>query len=119
MTMFTDTPLWNQANAIDSWKFYLSADTRVDGRNGQPYAAPGRATDLTGLPPAYVSVCEFDLLRDEGLVYAQRLLQAGVSTEVHHYPGTFHGASAIRGVAVSERMIADEHAALYRALHPR
>ena len=60
-----------------------------------PYASPSVAEDLSGLPSAFVSVMEFDPLRDEGLIYAMRLLEAGVSTEIHAYPGTFHGSSLI------------------------
>jgi acetyl esterase/lipase len=63
-----------------------------------------------------VSTCQFDPLRDEGIQYAQRLLQAGVTTELHHYPGTFHGSAIIQDAAVSRRMLVDEVAALRRGL---
>ncbi|MFC7279877.1 alpha/beta hydrolase [Paractinoplanes rhizophilus] len=115
MKQFTDTPLWHHPNAILSWEAYLGP-----GHNGDtsPYAAPARATDLSGLPPAYVVTCEFDPLRDEGIEYAQRLMQAGVPTELHHFPGTFHGSSgAGAGTAISERMVAERTEALRRALH--
>jgi acetyl esterase/lipase len=115
MRAFTDTPIWNRPNAELSWDYYLGEGVR--GTSGvSPYAAPARAEDLTGLPPAYVTTCEFDPLRDEGLAYAVRLVQAGVGTEVHHYPGTFHGSSLISDAAVSRRMSTDRLSALRRAL---
>ncbi|GAB3986125.1 alpha/beta hydrolase [Actinoallomurus acanthiterrae] len=113
MRAFVDTPIWNRPNAELSWKYYL-AD--LAGKDVSPYAAPARAEDLSGLPPACVMTCEFDPLRDEGLTYAQRLLQAGVGTEVRHYPGTFHGSSLVTEAAVSRRMIADKLDALRRGL---
>ncbi|WP_279579597.1 alpha/beta hydrolase fold domain-containing protein [Fodinicola feengrottensis] len=78
--------------------------------------APARAKDLSGLPPAYVSVCEFDPLRDEGMIYAQRLVQAGVATELHLYPGTFHGSGMIVDATISKRMAADTIEYYRRAL---
>ncbi len=50
---------------------------------------------------------EFDPLRDEGIIYGLRLLQAGVSVEMHQYPGTFHGSSLIATAAVSRRQAAE------------
>jgi acetyl esterase/lipase len=61
-----------------------------------PYAAPARAAELSGLPPAYLSVMEFDPPRDEGIAYAQALLAADVPVELHLFPGTFHGAAIVR-----------------------
>jgi acetyl esterase/lipase len=110
MTAFVDTPMWHRPNAILSWKFYLG------GQPADQYAAPARAEDLAGLPPAYVSVCEFDPLRDEGLTYAHRLIQAGVHTELHHFPGTFHGSGMVRAAAVSQRMAAERLDAIRRGL---
>jgi acetyl esterase len=113
MVAFVDTPMWSRPKAEFSWSYYLGGRARDDV---PPYAAPARATDLRGLPPAYVSTCEFDPLRDEGIRYAHRLIQAGVPTELHHYPGTFHGSVIAENAAVSRRMIADKHAALARGL---
>jgi acetyl esterase len=114
MLAYTDTPCWNYPSAILSWQAYLGPGRQED--DVPPYAAPARADDLSGLPPAYVMTCEFDPLRDEGIQYAQRLMQAGVATELHHYPGTFHGSCAAgAGTAISDRMVDDRTAALARA----
>jgi acetyl esterase/lipase len=116
MLAFHDTPLWNRPNAVWSWKHYLGSRHRGET---SPYAAPARAKDLSGLPPAYLSTMEFDPLRDEGVLYALRLLQAGVSVELHSYPGTFHGSALLPGAAVSQRSIREALDALRRALAPR
>jgi acetyl esterase len=110
MRAFTDTPVANRANVTLTWQHYLA------GQQATAYAAPARATDLTGLPPSYVAVCEFDPLRDEGIEYAQRLVQAGVPVELHLYPGTFHGSSRITGAAISQRMSRDSLDAIHRLL---
>jgi acetyl esterase/lipase len=115
MIQFVDTPLWNRPAAEQSWKYYLSGE---QDQSALRYAAPSRMEDLSGLPPAFVATSEFDPLRDEGLIYAQRLLAAGVTTEVHSYTGTFHGSGLVQGAAVSQRMAADKKAALRRALGP-
>jgi acetyl esterase/lipase len=98
MQQFVDTPMWNRPNAVLSWRYYLGHD--ADGEVS-PYAAPARAADLSGLPPAYVSTMEFDPLRDEGILYALGLLQAGVTVDLHQYPGTFHGSAMVPTAAVS------------------
>jgi acetyl esterase len=115
MRAFTDTPIWNRPNAIVSWDSYLGAGKR-GGADVPIYAAPARATDLTGLPPAYVSVMEFDPLRDEGIAYAQALMHAGVSVELHAFPGTFHGSSLVEQAAVSRREADEALTVLRRAL---
>ena len=82
-------PMWSPSQAATSWRLYL------DGRPADQYAAPGRAEDLSGLPPAYVVTCELDPLRDEGIDYATRLMTAGVPVELHCWPGTFHGVQIV------------------------
>ncbi|SEP06081.1 alpha/beta hydrolase [Amycolatopsis saalfeldensis] len=115
MRAFVDTPLWNRPRAEFSWDSYLGPGVR--GTEGVPvHAAPARATDLSGLPPAYVSVMEFDPLRDEGIAYAQGLLAAGVSTELHLFPGTFHGSGMVKQATISRREVAEARAVLARAL---
>jgi acetyl esterase/lipase len=113
MLAFQDTPLWNRPNAVWSWRHYLGPDHRGEP---SPYAAPARAKDLAGLPPAYVSTMEFDPLRDEGILYALRLLQAGVQVELHSYPGTFHGSGLVATAEVSRRCAREVTEALRRAL---
>jgi acetyl esterase/lipase len=83
---FVDTPLFDGPAAARMWSSYLDANRS----SISPYAAPARAEDLRGLPPAYLATGEFDPLRDEGIAYALRLLAAGVSVELHNFAGTFH-----------------------------
>jgi acetyl esterase len=115
MTSYVDTPMWNRPLAIFSWDSSLG-----EGLRGTPdvpiYAAPARATDLTGLPPAVVTACQYDPLRDEDITYAQRLMHAGVLTDLRHYAGTFHGSMIVRDAAVTKRMAADAISDLRRGL---
>lgn len=114
MRDYVDTPIWHRSNAVYSWRSYLG--TEPGGEDVSPYAAPARATDLSGLPPAFVTTCQYDPLRDEGLEYARRLAHAGVPVELRLYPGTFHGSSLVESASISRRMIADEVDALRRGL---
>jgi len=116
MQQFIDTPLLNRPNAIRSWSWYLGSDDAPGSDDVSYYAAPARCEDLSGLPPTFVAVMEFDPLRDEGLTYAMRLLEAGVSTELHAYPGTFHGSALVTTAEVSKRQARDSFDALKRAL---
>lgn len=105
-----DTAVWNRPNAVLSWEYYLG------GREADGYAAPARTSELRGLPPTYLTVNELDPLRDEGLEYAQRLLQAGVPTEVHCWPRAFHGFALVPTAAITQRALAGLFGALRRGL---
>lgn len=59
----------------DGWQQYLRGPMDAE----HPYAVPGRASRLVGLPPALVLTGEDDPMRDEALAYAQRLRHAGIA----------------------------------------
>ncbi|GAA2296647.1 alpha/beta hydrolase [Nonomuraea roseoviolacea subsp. roseoviolacea] len=107
---FTGTPWVGREAVAASWRYYLGSTPAT------PAAAPARAADLSGLPPAYIATAEFDPNRDDDILYALRLLQAGVSVELHQWPGTFHGSQAILSAEISQRQTAALAAALRRAL---
>jgi acetyl esterase len=107
---FTETPWMNYDKVTAIWRHYLGSVP------ASPYAAPARAADLSGLPPACVTTAEFCPNRDEGIEYAVRLLQAGVSVDLHQWAGTFHGSQAILTAEVSQRQLAELGAVLRHAL---
>jgi acetyl esterase/lipase len=107
---FTNTPFMTRDKVAASWRHYLGSAP------ASPYAAPARANDLSGLPPAYIATAEFDPNRDEAIVYGQRLMQAGVPVELHQWRGTFHGSQAVLSADVSQRQIAELGAVLRHAL---
>jgi acetyl esterase len=107
---FTETPWMNRDKVTAIWRHYLGATPAT------PYAAPARAADLSGLPPACVTTAEFCPNRDEGIGYAMRLLQAGVSTDLHQWAGTFHGSQAIVSAEISQRQLTELGVILRRAL---
>jgi acetyl esterase len=107
---FTDTPWMTRDKVTAAWGHYLGSAP------ASPYAAPARATDLSGLPPAYIATAEFCPNRDEDIAYALRLLAAGVSVELHQWAGTFHGSQALLSADVSQRQLAELGAVLRRAL---
>jgi acetyl esterase/lipase len=106
--------VWNRPLAVQSWKAYLGPLAGAD--DAPAHAAPARAQDVSGVPPAYISTAENDPLRDEGITYALRLLQAGVSVELHQYPGTFHGSALVTSAAVSRRAQSEVTTVLRRVL---
>ena len=110
--VFTDTPLWTGDDAAAMWDHYLGPVRR----HVSPYAAPARATDLSGLPPAYILTCEYDPLRDEGIDYAVRMLRAGVAVELHNVAGAFHSFEVFP-TEISRATVAEQQSVLRRALH--
>ena len=98
-----------------SWKHYLPEGTAT----AEAYAAPARATELSGLPPAHVLVCDLDPMRDAGLAYARRLMDAGVPVTVRNVPGAWHGFELYAAdTGVAKEMAAHWTGQLRAALYP-
>jgi acetyl esterase/lipase len=104
-----DLGIWDRAGSLEAWGWYLG-DTEPDS-----YAAPARAEDLSGLPPAYIDVGDLDLFRDEDIVLAQRLSAAGVPVEFHLWTGAYHASELFAPqAALSQRIWATRYAAIRR-----
>lgn len=93
---------WSYDDNATGWGALLGGGA-ADG-----YAAPARADDLAGLPPAYLDVGGLDIFAQENVGYARRLLAAGVPVELHAYPGCPHAFDLLVPDAdVSQRVIGD------------
>jgi acetyl esterase/lipase len=111
----TGLGIWDHAANDLGWTALLG-DAK-GGPDVSPYAAPARATDLSGLPPAYIDVGSAETFRDEDVAYATRIWQAGGGAELHVWPGGFHGfAGMAPDAAVSKAAIAAPGAWLGRLL---
>jgi len=111
-----DTLVWSRQHNLFGWTSYLGMEP--GGDDVPIYAAAARATDLSNLPPAYISVGDLDLFADENIVYARHLTQAGVPTELHVYPGAYHGFDGFAPEAdISLRSKTTQKQALKAALH--
>ncbi|HEX6393132.1 MAG TPA: alpha/beta hydrolase [Acidimicrobiales bacterium] len=96
-----DVPIWSPANNEFGWRCYLGD---LFGTDDVPaYAAASRAENLEGLPPTGIWVGTADGFCDEDIIYAQRLIQAGVPTELHVYPGAPHAFDMFPSADVSKR----------------
>jgi acetyl esterase/lipase len=81
--------VWDRGSNVTGWSALLGDRRGTD--DVSVYAAPARATDLSGLPPAFVDCGSAEVFRDEDVAYATALWAAGVQAELHVWPGGFHG----------------------------
>nr|WP_225839361.1 alpha/beta hydrolase fold domain-containing protein [Streptomyces sp. NK08204] len=87
------TGLWDRTSNATAWQALLG--DRHGAADLPSYAAPARAKDLSGLPPAYIEVGSAETFRDEGVAYANGIWQAGGQAELHVWPGAFHGFDTV------------------------
>lgn len=92
-----DTLIWSRAKNRFGWNCYLSS--QVNSKELPIYAAAYRGTDLTRIPPAIILVGDLDIFVDENIEYARRLIQARIPTELHVYPGAYHGFASFAPMA--------------------
>jgi acetyl esterase/lipase len=107
--------VWDLAANDVGWSALLGPAR--GGPDVSPYAAPARALDLSGLPPAYIDVGSAETFRDEDVAYASRIWRAGGVAELHVWPGGFHGfEGAVPQAALSRDAKASVTAWLRRLL---
>lgn len=102
MKQFTDTPLCNSRDIEKYFSFYIEDPVNEKSI----YASPIHAESLEGLPPAYIETAEFDCLRDEGILYAERLKETGITVTLNNTLGTIHGFDIARESAIVKACVA-------------
>ncbi|MCL5497207.1 alpha/beta hydrolase [Escherichia coli] len=93
--------VWTREYNRFGWTSLLGCEPGSEGVS--VYAAPGRATDLTHLPPTWLGVGTLDLFLDENLRFAQGLIRAGVAVEMNVWPGEYHGFNSDPQARVAQR----------------
>ena len=88
------------------WNHYLSSPAQGDN----PYASPLRAANLRGLPPALIITAQYDVLRDEGERYGQRLAEAGVPPRSRATTGCITGFFQMYGIVEKAKKALEESA---------
>ncbi|MEU3986544.1 alpha/beta hydrolase [Streptomyces sp. NPDC026672] len=108
--------MWDRDDNTVGWTALLGE--RRGGSDVSAYAAPARATDLSGLPRTFVDCGSAETFRDEAIDYAQRLSQAGVSVDLHIWGGGFHGSDLMAlDAALTKAARTTRHEFFTRALN--
>lgn len=107
--------IWTPESNRFGWSSLLGCEP--GGQNVSPYAAAARAEDLAGLPSTFIAVGALDLFAEENIEFARRLMRVGVPTELHVYPGAYHGFQIAADAHVTKRANHISMTALRLALH--
>ena len=107
--------IWNRAANTFAWECYFGGEAGVEA---PAYAAAARAQDLSGLPSTFIMVGALDLFVDENIAFGQRLIRAGVPTELHVFPGAYHAFDRVPRAEVGQIARRTSMTALKRALSP-
>jgi triacylglycerol lipase len=106
--------IWTREKNRYGWEALRGTYQPIDERSA--WFSPALAHDLADLPPAYISTGALDLFLDEGLAYARRLVDGGVPTELHVYPGAIHAFEMVPDTALAEQAATDLRRGLGRLL---
>jgi acetyl esterase/lipase len=111
----SDAPVLDTATIAGFSRWYAGD---ADLLNPPAGMAPGRATDLSGLAPAYIAVAGHDPLRDDGIRYAELLAAAKTPVQLDHAETLVHGYLGYSGVVPAATTATKAGlAALRAALH--
>ncbi len=86
---YPDQGTWVRSSNLTGWNALLGDRRGTDAVS--IYASPARATDLSGLPPAFIDCGSAEVFRDEDVAYASALWRDGVQAELHVWQGGYHG----------------------------
>lgn len=107
--------LWDRGSNELGWRSALGEACGTD--DVSIYSAPGRAEDLSGLPPTFIDVGSAEVFRDENVAFARRIWEAGGWAELHVWPGGYHAFEGVlREAQLSKEMLAARHAWLSRMI---
>lgn len=95
--------VWTPGSNRFGWRALMGVEP--GGADTPVGAVPARVEDLGGLPPTFIAVGALDVLAEEGMEYARRLMRAGVPTELHVIPGAYHGFSIAGDAAPQVQML--------------
>ena len=113
---FDGVGVWDRVSNTTGWSALLGNRRGTD--DVSIYAAPARATDLSGLPPAFIDCGSTEVFRDEDVAFAAALWRAGVQAELHVWPGAFHGVDlAAPDTVIAQAMTAARDAWVARHLN--
>lgn len=108
--------VWDRASNRVGWSALLGERAGTD--DVSVYAAPARATDLSGLPPTYIDCASAEVFRDEDIAFAEAIWAAGGIAELHVWAGGFHGFDMVPTPRVSAAARAARDTWIDRILNP-
>lgn len=94
---YTDTPMWNSTLSAR-----ITPMTNVDrGHPSYCWYSPVETDDFSYFPPTYIETAEFDCLHDDGVLFAEKLKEAGVDVLLNETKGTMHGYDIVTGASIT------------------
>ena len=106
--------VWTREKIRFGWNALRGDYQPVDARKA--WFSPALADDLAGVAPAYISTGALDLFLYEDLAFARRLIDCGVPTELHVYPGAIHAFEMVPDTTLAEQAAMDLRRGLGRLL---
>lgn len=109
--------IWTKNSNRFAWSCLLGHEPGIT--DVSPYASPARVQTYSNLPATFISVGALDLFAEENMEYARQLIRSGIPTELHVYPGAFHGFDLVKeGSALAQQSYRDLMAAMMLVLNP-